>query len=293
MRVLDYVSPDATFATAFVVKNPGQLVEELFRLLEASDPGFANKLADFESKTGVNVRMDLAQPLGGEFAVAMDGPVLPVPSWKLVLEVYDQGRFQHAVESLVNAANREMGSHGANAQPIRLASEQVGSRIFYSLRGLKAGLEAHYIYDDRLLIAAANRDLVLRALDAQSKGYSLPQSAKFAALLPQDGRTSFSGMVYHSLGSLAGIAGKFLTPEQQKQLAGLAASATPTLVLAYGGSDSIQIASRGSFFGIGTEQFFGLKPPGNRGAGPAPAKPRRPPARQTADADGLRFLQKG
>ena len=34
----------------------------------------------------------LAATMGGDIAIALDGPVLPVPSWKVVIEVSDDGR---------------------------------------------------------------------------------------------------------------------------------------------------------------------------------------------------------
>jgi hypothetical protein len=37
----------------------------------------------------LNLRNDIAAPLGGEYAFAIDGPILPVPSWKLVFQVND------------------------------------------------------------------------------------------------------------------------------------------------------------------------------------------------------------
>ena len=63
-------------------------------------PGRPTVLADFEAATGVNLREDLARTLGGEFAFAVDGPLLPMPSWKLVLEVYDPSRVQETLDKL-------------------------------------------------------------------------------------------------------------------------------------------------------------------------------------------------
>jgi len=89
MGALDYVSPDATLVTAFVVKNPADIVDQTLALAQRSPAAADKALADARQQAGFDVRSDLAASLGGEFAVALDGPAFPVPSWKLVAEVYD------------------------------------------------------------------------------------------------------------------------------------------------------------------------------------------------------------
>ena len=41
----------------------------------------------FEEIHKIDLRRDLGQPLGNEVLVALDGPILPKPSWKVVFEV--------------------------------------------------------------------------------------------------------------------------------------------------------------------------------------------------------------
>jgi membrane-associated phospholipid phosphatase len=50
---------------------------------------------------GLNLRNDIAAPLGGEYAFAIDGPVFPTPSWKLVFQVNDPARLQQTFEQVV------------------------------------------------------------------------------------------------------------------------------------------------------------------------------------------------
>src|SRR5262249_7055121 len=101
MGALQFISPDANVVAAFVVKNPSALVDDLLNAINAVDPNLQQHLAQFQSQTGLNIRDDLAAPLGGEFAFAVDGPVLPTPSWKLVFEVYDPSHLQTTIERLV------------------------------------------------------------------------------------------------------------------------------------------------------------------------------------------------
>jgi hypothetical protein len=249
MRVLDYISPDATFAVAVLAKNPARMLDDVAAM---SPPNLASGLAEFEAATGVNLRTELIEPLGGEVAFALDGPLLPQPSWKLVLEVNNPERFAQTLDKLASAAKGL----------VRLEKQTADGRTFYTLTGPKTGLEAHFVFDNGLAIAAPSRDLLVRALQYRSTGYTLSRSPKFTALLPHDGQVNFSAMVYHSLGSLiAPFAAKMqLTPEQRKSLDALAPANAPVLVLAYGEADRIHLASSGSFFGLRLEQMLGMAP---------------------------------
>ena len=262
MRTLDFITPEASLVIALVVKSPILLVDDLVNMMGASE------LSGFEAASGVNLRADLARPLGGEFAFATDGPLLPQPSWKLVVEVYDPARLEWTIEKMVENINREAQKSGAAA--VRVDKGQAGGRTFYALRsGMPFG-EAHYTFAGGYLVAAPNRELVLRAIQARETGYTLGRSSKFMALLPHDGQANFSGLVYHDLGSVVGPAVKMiegaLNPEQRKALAAAVPTSGPTLVLVYGERDRIQLASTGSFLGLSIEK---LLLPGGAGSWPA------------------------
>lgn len=259
IRALDFVSADATVAGAAVVKNPAALLDDVFSLAGGSNSDFLAHVAEFENTTGVSLRDDLARPLGGEFAFAVDGPLLPNPSWKLVLEVYDPPRFEQAIEKLLARANQAAAQH-QGAPQARIDREQAGGRTFYVVHVAKLPVEVHFTYDSGFLIAAPSQELVLRALEYRTTGYTLTRSERFTALLPHDGQTGFSAMFYSRLGpALSALSGKVaLTPEQQKALQATVGSATPTLVLAYGQPDRIELASIGNLFGLRLEQLLAL-----------------------------------
>ena len=76
---------------------------------------------------------DLAASLGGEFALALDGPLMPVPSWKLVSEVYDPGRFQ---ATLATAGGRPTTRKPPSRRQAaaHVAQETVDGRTYYMHR---------------------------------------------------------------------------------------------------------------------------------------------------------------
>jgi len=241
---LEFVSADASVAASFVIKNPGALLRELLASAEAQNSEVAAHIDEFQHKSGVNIVNDVAGALGSDVTFAMDGPLLPVPSWKLAVEVYSPDRLQWAIEQMVNAAK------------LSLTKEQVGSRAFYTIKSPDQPFEVDYVFVDSYFIAAANRNLLTTAIQNRSSGYTLSHSAKFRDQLPRDTYANFSGIIYHDLGSaINGVVDTLksvnaLDAAQKESIAALQANSAPGLIYAYGEPDRIVLSSNGSLFGF-------------------------------------------
>jgi hypothetical protein len=247
MGTLDFVSPDAAMAAAFVIKNPWELVNDLFRSMDVNKE---------ESDVHVDRRRvisELAQALGGEFAFAVDGPLLPTPSWKFAIEVYNPDRLQAGIEDAINQINRQ-----STGPKLQLAKEDAGGRTFYKITADKTPLpvEIDYTYVDSYLLAAANRTLLTQAMQNRQTGHGLTRSDRFRAQLPRDGQVNFSAILYHNIGTaLAPIADQLkntnaLTPSQKAAIDTLAANSAPGLIYAYGQPDRIVVSTNSGFFGL-------------------------------------------
>jgi hypothetical protein len=262
MGALDFVSPDASFAVDFVVKQPKAALDELFSAMQSMDANFASGLSSFQSATGISVMDDLARPLGGEIALALDGPVLPVPSWKFAIEVYDPVRLEHTIETLVAKANSSQ-----QQVTLRLTQTQVGGRTYYALRGGQSPFEVDYTFTDGYLVAASSQALLTQANSQRATGYSLTRSAGFKALVAPDRFSNFSAILYQNFATVLGpVANQLratgaLSADQQKALDALKANSGPSLVYAYGEPDRIEVASTGSFFGLNLDALAGAGGP--------------------------------
>jgi hypothetical protein len=265
MSALDYVSPNASLAAAFVIQNPAVVIDEIFALARSQDPKFDEHLAEVEVKLGVNIRNDLAGSLGSEIAVALDGAAIP-PEWKVVAEVYNAGRLQWAIQKIVEASSREISSHGAVAS-ISLSQQSASGRTYYTIAGTEGSklMEAHYTYLDGFLIAASSRALVDQAIQNRANGFSLSRSQAFQSLLPRDTSGNYSGVLYANLGgtlgSLARTASQALDPEQRKALEALTKDMKPMLFALYGEADAIRVATNGSLVGMTLENLAGIQGP--------------------------------
>lgn len=265
MGSLEYVSPDANVVAGFAVKNPAAMVDDLLGVLETVSPGLRNNLDQLQKDHGLDIRNDFAAPLGGEFAFAIDGPILPTPSWKMIFEVNDMGHLQQTFERVVTEINKEAAKHGKAG----LAWEHVdiGGRPYHTLKSTDFGVEVNYTYVDGYMIVGPSRALVQRAVQTKEGGYTLVRSPKFTAGLPVDGNANFSAVFYHNLGPLVQpfadrIAGSanHLPQEQQQAIKQMAADLPPTLAYAYAQGDSITFAANteGGPFGLSPATLLGM-----------------------------------
>ncbi|PYS69877.1 MAG: hypothetical protein DMF69_15390, partial [Acidobacteria bacterium] len=201
MGSLEYISPDANVVAGFVVKNPTALVDDLLGVLETVSPELKTTLEKQQAAHGLDVRNDIAAPLGGEFAFAIDGPILPTPSWKMVFEVNDPQHLQQTLERAVTEVNKQAAIFGKNG--LTWEKTQSGDQTFYALKSADFGLvEVNYVYSSGYMIVGPSRVLVERALAARANGMSLLHSSKFTAGLPADGNANFSAVFYHNLAPL-------------------------------------------------------------------------------------------
>ncbi len=250
MGSLDYVSANAGAAFSFVAKQPALMFDDVFSMIGGGDPDFNKGLAQANAELGLNIRDDLASALGGEVTIALDGPVLPTPSWKAIIEVNQSGALQLAIEKMVQAANRE--AQKENEPGVTLNQTQVGGRTFYTIQPQKAGLtmEYDYTFADGYLILAPSRALLLAAIETHENGTSLARSGSFRALLPSDNQANFSAMIYQNLAPILKPLASQLNSGQLAIVQQLAADSKPSVICAYGESDRIEVASSGKLLDL-------------------------------------------
>ncbi|MFN2532516.1 MAG: hypothetical protein ABR555_14585, partial [Pyrinomonadaceae bacterium] len=223
------------------------------------------QLQALETVHGINVANDLAAPLGGEFAFAIDGPILPMPSWKMVFEVNDPDHLQQTLSRLVNEVNKEAAKFGKSG--LFLHEAQSGGRSFYTLRSADFNFEVNYTFASGYMIIGPSQALIENALRFHDSGYSLLHSPKFTAGLPPDGNTNFSAVFYHNLAPLVqpfantiSNAASSLPRGPQEAMKAMAVDMPPTLAYAYAEGNSITFASNteGGPFGLSPATLLGM-----------------------------------
>jgi hypothetical protein len=265
MGSLDYISANASLAAAFIMQEPSTLIDDLVATLGNKD-NFEADMQEAEDELGFDLREDLAALLGGEVAFAVDGPLVPNPSWKLILEVYDSARLMQTIGLAVDQINRHAAEK--NLRGLELITDDTGKHVFYQLRSVDTGLSAHILFDGGYMIVAPSRALLLKAIEYRDQGNTITIAADFVALMPSDAQIHFSAVAYQNLSPMLGPlfdtiggAAASLGPEKKQLFDQFSALTRPSLSLAYGGKDSISVTytQEGGLFGSSLGTMMGLR----------------------------------
>lgn len=244
MGTLDFVSPDAGFAVSMLLKNPSLIVNDMTGFVPgASASGAAAAFA-----------ADIAGALGGEITLALDGPLFPVPSWKVAAEIYYPDRFQSSISKYVASVNEKVDRDRTGE--LKLTEESVDGRPFYHLQFAKLPWGAEWTFYDGYWIAAANRELVIRSIQNRETGYTLSRSKQFRDQLPHDASPDFSAVLYHNLGPALAPLNALLgsTNVNAPKL-----DDSPGAIGFWAAPDRIDVGAMGNIFGMKIESLLAMQ----------------------------------
>jgi hypothetical protein len=245
---LDFVTPNAAIALAVLSKDPKDIADDIMAMAQPENGAPGKGWGEAEEKLHINLRDDLAANLGGDFLLSLDGPVLPSPSWKAVIEVHDSQRLQQTLERLVDAVHNQ-AHEGAHV--IAIESSDVSGQTFYAVRDVTAGTTvAHYTFAEGFMILAPNRALLMEAIRTQASGSSLARSAAFKALLPSDDNENYSAIAYQNLSPVLTPLLSQFSGSSADAIRKLAADSRPTAICAWGRDTRIEAASDSRLFGF-------------------------------------------
>ncbi len=250
LGALEFVSAEATIVGAATVKDPARMVDDMLAIMTAAGKSPDTEMSEFRSKMNFDLREDLAAALGSDFAFALDGPVLPTPSWKIAIEVNNQQKLQNTLQLIVNRINQEAVARGKSG--FTLTREDADDRTYFSLKGQDGPqfFTVHYTFAHGYMIVAPSRALLMKAIQVRESGNSLARSGSFIALLPKDEHTNVSALVYQDLQAIAGPLAEKLNAQEAQSLQVIAANARPSVIVVYGDADRIEVATSSRFFGF-------------------------------------------
>jgi hypothetical protein len=249
MPSLDFVGANAAVAIAVLSKDPKEIADDILSMASAGKP---EQVADFnkvEQELQISLRDDLAATLGGEFLIALDGPVLPTPSWKAVIEVNDSAHLENTLERLAAASARH--SHDDKGHVFSIEPSDVSGQRYYTARDTVSGTAiVQYTFANGYMILASSRAMLIDALHTEASGDSLGRSSSFRALLPRDDNENYSAVAYQNLKPVLIPLLSQLSGESADAVRKLAADARPTAVCAWGKDNRIEVASDSRLFGF-------------------------------------------
>jgi len=265
MGSLNFITPNAAVAVAVLSKAPKEIAADIMTMTEPDKNTRNEKWRAAEAKLQIDFREDLAACLGGEFLLSLDGPVLPTPSWKAVIEVNNSARLEQTLERLTESMRnlpQDKEPHG-----VAIESSDAGGQRFYSMRDVTTGnVLAYYTFADGYMIVAPSRALLLQALQTYASGDSLARSAAFKALLPKDEYDNYSAVAYQNLSPVLAPLLSHFSGESAQALRQMAADARPTAICAWGKDSRIEVASDSRLFGFDLLTLGSLIDSGNQHA---------------------------
>ena len=245
---LDFVSPNAALVFAGVSKEPTAIVDDMMAMMSTEKNG-TDEFAKAQQELGIDIRNDLAGNLGGEFLFALDGPVLPTPSWKAVIEIRDSARFEATLERLVQAIDNQ--AQGKDAHGITIGKSQAGAQTFYQIQNSATGaVLAEYTYASGYMVTAPSRALLMEALQTHASGNTLAHASTFKAQLPVDQNENYSAVAYQNLGPVVTPLLSQMSGGSADAIRKLAADSHPTAICAWGKDARIEVASNSNLFGF-------------------------------------------
>lgn len=251
MGSLEFFSTETSFATAVLIKEPNAILDE-FGPLELRD--------DFDAQAELDLFYSVMGVLGGEVAFGLDGPALPTPSWKVVIEAYDESVLQESIEWSVAQINEY-----AEAKADVEASVEVSAINIAGYSGYQVNLSVDsvadsefefgaasfsYVFVDGYVIAGPDEAILDRAIGYYESGSGLQTDRDFQELLARDGYLDYSLISFSRLGELVsdmlGSLPSSLTEEQQSAISAMDTDVGPSISSVLALSDRMHFAHNGS-----------------------------------------------
>ena len=252
MGSLEFFSSETQFVQAILIEEPSRILDDIERFAAQHEGNEGDDFDDLEAELnaiGLSLRDDILGTLSGEIAVGIDGPMIPTPSWKVVVEVYDENRVIESIQIAVDAARERVAEENAS---ITMAAVDHPSIDAYRIQGAGSDesgatheVEIHLATLDGYLIVTPTLALLERAERAYSSGTSITSAGDFRDLLPADQYLNFSAVAFSRLGQLIHeavslVPREAMSDEQVQALRDVSSIYRPSLFYAYAESDRLR-----------------------------------------------------
>ncbi|MGZ4815909.1 MAG: FecR domain-containing protein [Terriglobales bacterium] len=247
MGSLEFVSRNASVALSFIAEEPQVMLTDLFNM---ENPTKAqSEMNDINAKLNLNLKQDLAAHFGGDGVLALDGPVLPTPSWKFVIEVHDADQLEASLQTLVRSLNSEAQREGKPGLWLK-TEESNGQRYYAVVYGDSRSKPLYYTFAAGYMIMGPDSATLMNAIQTRITGDSLARSSQFKALLPKDQNANYSFIAYQNLAPILQPLLSTVSGEQARIVQELAADSRPSIACGWGRENRIEAVSNSRLLGF-------------------------------------------
>jgi len=247
MGSLDFVSRNASVAVSFIAEDPQVMLTDLFNMEDSARA--QSELNDINAKLNLDIKNDLAAHFGGDGVIALDGPVLPTPSWKFVIEVHDADQLSQSLQTLVRSLNAQAQQSGHPG--VSLNTETANGQTYYSVvYGDNHSKPLYYTFASGYMILGPDRATLMNAIQTYANGDSLSHSADFKALLPKDQNANYSFIAYQNLAPILQPLMSVVNTNQAKAIQEITADSRPSVACGWGHDNQIEAISNSRLLGF-------------------------------------------
>jgi hypothetical protein len=192
MRGMDFFSPDVHFFASAIIRSPHQMLLDYLLFLERARPE-----KDFESAVEfAAMNEDFFKSFGGEIAVGLDSPILPIPNVKIAVEIANQPAFKDGLARLLRKIQESLDTSGSH-----MLVEETPYKNYTVYCMLIDGIPIHpsWALVDDFLVAGPGAEFVRNSIDVHESGRSIANDSRLVELLQANREMNYSLLVYQDI----------------------------------------------------------------------------------------------
>jgi hypothetical protein len=243
---LDFVSPNAAVAASVVLKNPGEIFDEIRTMSRDSKSNSFAMVDQMQRAAGIDLKNDVLSHLKGEVTLELDDFAPTEPVWRAILKVEAAERLQQTLSRIFSSLHMEppqLGEDGITYYNAMIPSAEKPTQIVYA-------------FADGYMIVAPTRESAAEGVRLHKNGKSLAKSPKFISLLPGGQSTEASGLLYEDPIAMIALKMKQVSPDMADTISRLLSATTPMVICAYGEETAIRSASNSGGAGASAMLVF-------------------------------------
>jgi type II secretory pathway pseudopilin PulG len=230
---LDFVSPNPVVSATLVLKNLGEIFDDMREISSASNPSAFAMVDQMQAAMNINFRNDVLSHLKGEITFELDNFVPPAPVWRAIFRLEDADRLQQTLNIIFASLHMgppQVGEDGVSYYSAVIPSGQNPAQLVYA-------------FVDGYMILGPTRESAAEGVRLHRSGGSLAKSPKFVASLPAGHSAEASALLYEDPIAMAELQLRQISPNMASAISHI--ETKPMVVSAYGEERAIRAASSG------------------------------------------------
>jgi hypothetical protein len=139
----------------------------------------------------------LFDSLGGEIAIGLDNPILPVPNVKIAVELADRQAFEAQLNALLGEMIAQMKAKGKYAY--MQANDYKGAKVYSLALGDLPMIVPSWAFIDDFVVIGPGPQFVQHSIDVYTSGQSIGNDPHLTGLFPSGAGTNFSLLLYQDV----------------------------------------------------------------------------------------------